>query len=188
MKARKNIGNYLLYEKIGSGCFAEVYRAIKNTDSNSPNPKQFAVKCIPKSKIESIPSLLKCHRNEINIMHQINHPHLLHLYDYYQTKNNFYLVLDYCEGGDLESYLQKNHVRYLKEKEALDVIYGVLKGFKKLRTFNIIHKDLKLSNLFLRNKKIVIGDFGLSSIGKEMNNETMGTALNMAPELFEDNC
>lgn len=60
--------------------------------------------------------------SEATIMREIKHKNIIHCYEFYETQNNFYLVLDYCDKGDLESYLNKLKVKYLREREAIKVI------------------------------------------------------------------
>lgn len=91
-------------------------------------------------------------------------------------------MLDYCDKGDLENYLKKLRVKYLKENEAIMVIKQILKGFRELRKYDIVHRDLKLSNIFLHEDWIKIGDFGMAKVGKRISGTTVGTPLNMAPE------
>ena len=55
-------------------------------------------------------------------MNKINHKNIMHLYDYLETENNYYLVIDYCEKGDLESFLRKKKIRYLDEKEVIYIM------------------------------------------------------------------
>jgi len=118
-------------------------------------------------------------------MNKINHPNIMHLYDYFETDNNYYLVINYCNKGDLESYLRKKKIKFLEENEALEVLRQIMNGFMELRKYKVMHRDLKLSNIFLHNDKIVIGDFGLAKTGKEMSGTKLGTHLMMAPELIE---
>lgn len=118
-------------------------------------------------------------------MNKINHPNIMHLYDYFETDNNYYLVINYCNKGDLESYLRKKKIRFLDEEEATEVLRQIMNGFIELRKYKVMHRDLKLSNIFLHNDKIVIGDFGLAKTGKEMSGTKLGTPLMMAPELIE---
>ena len=72
--------------------------------------------------IESNNVLKKLLNTEVSIMNKIRHPNIMHLYDYYETNNNFYLVINYCNKGDLESYMRKHRVKYLKEREAIKVM------------------------------------------------------------------
>lgn len=118
-------------------------------------------------------------------MNKINHSNIMHLYDYFETDNNYYLVINYCNKGDLEGYLKQKKIRYLGEAEALEVLRQIMNGFMELRKYKVMHRDLKLSNIFLHNDKIVIGDFGLAKTGKEMSGTKLGTPLMMAPELIE---
>lgn len=58
-----------------------------------------------------------------------------------------------------------------------------MNGFMELRKFSIIHWDLKLSNIFIHDGRILIGDFGISSIGNELCKTKIGTPITMAPEM-----
>ena len=109
----------------------------------------------------------------------------MHLYDYFETDNNYYLVINYCNKGDLETYLRQKKIKYLEEEEALEVLRQIMNGFVELRKYKVMHRDLKLSNIFLHNERVVIGDFGLAKTGKEMSGTKLGTPLMMAPELIE---
>ncbi len=82
-------------------------------------------------------------------MASINHPNIMHLYEYLETTNNYYLVLQYCNGGDLESYLKK--MNRLSESEALYFLMQIMNGFRVLHFKKIMHRDIKLANLFLKD-------------------------------------
>lgn len=93
----KAIGNYLI-EKVllGKGQYGEVYRAHLKTDVN----QKFAVKIINKKKLDT--KLFAYLKNEINLLAKIESPNVVRLLDLQRTENNFYLVMDYCNGCDLE--------------------------------------------------------------------------------------
>lgn len=44
-------------------------------------------------------------------MNQIKHPNILHLYDFFESKNNYYLVVDFCENGSLEDLITKSKLK-----------------------------------------------------------------------------
>lgn len=184
MKSNKKIGKYILQEEIGRGNFSTVFSA-KTQDQDPLTPPLFAIKCIPKKTIESNKILKKLLNTEVSIMNRINHPNIMHLFDYYETNNNYYLVINNCDKGDIENYLRKKRIKYLKEKEAINVLKQIMVGFVELRKFNVIHRDLKLSNIFLHKNKVVIGDFGFAKTGKKMSGTTLGTPLTMAPEMIK---
>ncbi len=102
-----------------------------------------------------------------------------------KTKNNFYLFLEYCEGGDLQNYVSKRG--RLHEQEALSLFFQILRAFCTIVRLGLIHRDLKPENIFLKDGKIKIGDFGLS---KQLNPDQFtktyaGSPFNMAPEIIQ---
>jgi len=168
MYTRDLIGDFKILEQIGEGSTSKVYRAELLSEQGTPVPRQqFAIKIIPKKILEEYSFLKKSHQTEVAIMNQIKHKHLMHLYEYYKTQNNYYMIMDYCESSDLQTFMKKHHLKYFREKEAIEILYGIVKGFKKLREYDIVHQDLKLANIFLNKNRVVIGDFGISAVAKD---------------------
>ena len=91
--------------------------------------------------------MIKRIRNEIEIQYQLNHPSILRLYNFSETNDYVYLIMEYCENGELYKYLQKRHK--LPEEEVKNVMEQLVKGVQYLHHRGILHRDLKLSNLFL---------------------------------------
>ena len=98
----KKVGNYTLLSKIGEGAFGQVFKA-----QHATNEKIYAVKLIPKSKINN-PKMKELFAAEIHIMSTIKHPNLLHLHEYLESSSNHYLVLDFCDSGDMEHHVKKH--------------------------------------------------------------------------------
>jgi len=63
----------------------------------------------------------------------------------------------------------------------------IMNGFQVLHKNKIMHRDVKLANLFLQNDKIVIGDFGFAKSGVDVTKTKLGTPITMAPELLNSN-
>ena len=100
-KKQKKVGNYILTKELGKGQFGNVYKAhlVNNT-------KQiYAVKVILKRKLKQTPILERLFNTEIGIMKKIDHPNIMRLYEFMETEKNYYLVIRYCNNGDLEEYL-----------------------------------------------------------------------------------
>lgn len=76
-------------------------------DDNSSDPKKFAIKCLEKQLINTNSVLKNLLASEATIMKDIVHKNIIHCHEFYETQNNYYLVLDYCDKGDLEAYLKK---------------------------------------------------------------------------------
>lgn len=175
---KKKVDHYLLeLPHIGSGQFGSVYKAI-----DSRTDKVYAVKCIAKSLLAKHSKYQELFRQEQSIMAKLDHPNIVHLYDSLETQSNHYLVITFCEGGSLEDLIKKK--QFIKEKEAVYFLQQILNGFEVLRKNNIMHRDLKPDNIFIKEDKMVIGDFGMA---KEVLNKAItkvGSPLYLAPEIL----
>ena len=94
------------------------------------NPKEhYAVKVVKKSSLT--PRLFNNLKNEINILTKINSPYVIKLNDIQRTENNFYLVMELCNGGDLENLKELRGGRF-KELEARIILQQLVAGFKEI--------------------------------------------------------
>lgn len=82
----------------------------------------FAVKKINASKVDTNPLIDRLLKTEISIMKTIEHPHVLHLYEFLKTKDHYYLVIKYCNQGDLEHYMKVKNISYFEEIEAVNIL------------------------------------------------------------------
>lgn len=181
MDQKKKVGNYLLVQKIGQGQFGVVYKGVSIEDQK----KVFAIKCIQKKKLESNSMLSKLFQTEMSVMSKLHHPNIMHLFEFMETANNYYLVIQYCNNGDLETYLKK--MGRLAEEEAVYFLMQIMNAFQTLHKNKIMHRDVKLANIFLQDDKIVIGDFGFAKQGVDVTRTKLGTPITMAPELLSSN-
>lgn len=76
--------------------------------------------------------------NEVQVMHKLNSVHMLKFHDWYETRNNLWLILEYCTGADLESLIKQDG--HLPETSVrifgLDILAGLkvsLLGFYKFK-------------------------------------------------------
>ena len=181
MDQKKKVGNYLLVTKIGQGQFGIVHKGVLIEDQK----KVFAIKCIQKSKLEGNSILNRLFQTEMSVMSKLNHPNIMHLYEFMETAHNYYLVIQFCNNGDLESYLKK--MGRLSEEEAVYFLMQIMNGFQVLHKNKIMHRDVKLANIFLQDDKVVIGDFGFAKQGVDVTRTKLGTPITMAPELLTSN-
>lgn len=172
------IGNYYhKYEQIGKGAYSTVYKAYHNDLS-----KIFAVKeiniSIHKKNIERF-------REEIFLMNKFDHQNILKLYETIEDDNYIYLILEYCENGDLKNFLSK---RPMKEKNVRKFMKQIVSGLQYLNNKNVYHRDLKPQNILLtKDYTIKISDFGLA---KTCESDTLldticGSPMYMAPEIMK---
>ena len=108
-----------------------------------------------------------------------------------KTESSFYLIFEYCAGGDLQQYI-KSHQK-LPEKQTRDFMRQIANGLKYLQRQKIIHRDLKPSNFLISDKTanpiIKIADFGFAKMKQKESEEELfqtqcGTPIYMAPEIL----
>ena len=171
---------YILKEQIGEGYFGIVQKGIKIQDQ-----KEVAIKVINKLKLSIKNYKLICH--EVKIMKLLNHPHIVHLEDYFEDDEFIYIIMEYLSGGDLLEYVGEN---LLTEKISAKIIKEIARGIKYMNLFGLIHRDLKPENIVFAKKNDIttlkIIDFGLTkTLGNdEKAKEAIGTITYLAPEVF----
>jgi serine/threonine protein kinase len=146
-----------------------------------------AIKQILKSKLK--PKQLEALKKEITIMSSLVCDNITKIYDVKQSAKHYYLVLEYCKGGDLDKVRGKR----LEEPVVQQVTHQIAKALKVLIGASVMHRDLKLSNLLLSDKRpnpvVKLADFGLARElhGDEYAKTYCGTPLYMAPEILAGN-
>lgn len=118
-------------------------------------------------------------------MMSLDHPNITKLFEVYDQKSYYVMVLELCEGGEL---LQKIVNRQIKENEAKSIIYQVLNALTYMHDKGIVHRDIKPENmLFEKTTNLIkIIDFGIS-VKKKPNiplTSRVGTPYYIAPEVL----
>ena len=173
------IGDYVYNDNniLGKGSFSLVYlgESLKNNE-------KVAIKKIyinPKKKdFYDI-------KNEINILHKLNHPHIVLLKNKIILDNDLYIILEYCPLGDLNSFFNKKMV---KEEYVKHYAIQIISGLKYLESNNIMHRDIKPHNILLKNiYNIKISDFGFAKYYSnfDLSKTLCGSPIYMAPEIMQ---
>lgn len=166
--------------KIGEGAFARVRKITRKSDK-----AVFALKMIKKKgkSSEDIAAL----QREILVLQKCDHDNIVRLGDWCDTKKRIYMVVEFCDGGDVFERV----VQYKKfsEKSAIHVIKAVCSGLDHIHRMGFVHRDLKPDNLMYLTKEedsaIKIIDFGLAGDVNESPCKTpCGTAHYAAPEVL----
>lgn len=169
---------------IGQGSFSLVYKGRNKETGNMVAIKKINLtfnKDFSKNRIE----------HEIKIMKSLDHPHIVKFYDaIYDQYNNINLIMEFCQKGDLASFL--NH-KPLKEKYAKDLMTQIKDAVQYLYQKNIMHRDIKPQNILLTNNKTIkLTDFGFAksfkSNEKKLSHTICGSPIYMAPEIIKSNC
>lgn len=109
---------------------------------------------------------------------------MVSLVDVKKTRNNLYIFLEYCPQGTLAELIEQKG--RLEEAEAMAIFAQIVRGLQVLTVNKVIHRDLKPTNILLKDGVVKIADFGLAR--KFMNTELLqtfaGSPLQMAPEIL----
>ena len=178
--AEMTIGDYIIKKTIGSGTFSTVKLGVHRITH-----KKVAIKILDKSKIESRDDLERIIR-EMQILIEMHNPFVIKVYKIYEDKNNFSIIMEYCEGGELFNYIVKK--KRLSEEESSYFFYQLINGIEYIHSKGIAHRDLKPENLLLsKNKILKIIDFGLSNFydGQKRLQTPCGSPCYASPEMVK---
>lgn len=167
---------YHIYEEIGKGAFSQVFKG-----REKKKIEYVAIKRVDKSMMNKIVT-------EVQIMHKMQSPHILKFHDWYETRNNLWLILEYCTGADLESLLKQDD--HLPETSVRLLGIDMLAGLKYMHSIGVLHCDLRPRNFLVDEYGILkISDFKMArKIPKTLLGDTpilsRGSPSYMSPELF----
>ena len=175
------IRKYYRGRLLGKGGFAKCYEF-----NCQENRKIFAGKVVAKSSLVKSRAKQKL-ISEIKIHKSLHHPNIVAFEHYFEDTENVYILLEICENQTLNDLLKRR--KRLTEIEVQCYIVQLIKALKYLHSHRVIHRDLKLGNLFLTDKmELKVGDFGLATkldFEGERKRTVCGTPNYIAPEILD---
>ena len=177
---------YLVVKVVGQGGMGAVYQAIDQQFGN----RQVAIKELSVSNLttpQEVQEATSLFEQEGNLLANLMHPSLPHIYDYFSERGRWYLVMDFIEGETLESYLKRTGSK-LSAPETLDIGIKLCSVLDYLHTRNppIIFRDLKPANIMLANNGVVyLIDFGIARLfkpGQSQDTTAFGSVGYAPPE------
>jgi calcium-dependent protein kinase len=182
----KTIENdYQFHNKLGSGAYGEVFLGI-----NKITKAEVAIKAINKEKTATFAHIIK---SEIEILAQMDSPYIVKQLAIYEDDKNYYIILEYCNGGELLYSIEhrKRTKHPYKEWELAKIMKQILKSIDYLHHRSVCHRDLKLENYMFQNKdsksRLKLIDFGLAvklDSNSYLTQDKIGTPYYMAPEVL----
>ena len=156
MKNNDFLSDYEIKETIGKGTFSTVKLGI-----NKITNEKVAIKILKKKKITKNKDKSRLEK-EISILKKLNHINVIKIHKISEEPDNFFIVMEYCENGELFNYIVER--QRLSEEETAYFFYQLINGLDYIHHKNIVHRDLKPENLLLSQGNILkIVDFGLSN-------------------------
>jgi serine/threonine protein kinase len=173
---------YELQEPIGRGGMATIFRAV-----DLRMGRTVAVKIL-REVYSSDPKFVTRFQREARAASMLQHPNIVQVFDYGQSGESYYIVMEFVEGTDLRNYL-KRHGKLTNER-AVVIAHDVALGLGAAHRRGIVHRDVKPQNIMLNDDELVkLTDFGIASVYKDVGAErltttgmTLGTVQYYAPE------
>ncbi len=182
-------GRYELQSVLGSGAYGVIYTAADRISHET-----VAVKALPPQSESSSRTALQRFKREMNIIHNLVHPHIVTLYDFGETDAGIpYMVLEYIKGEQLDRLVADNPMEFA---DGLTIITQIASALASAHAQGIIHRDLKPANIMVQGRPgeyaCKVLDFGMAKLLHQIGDESIaqltregvavGTPRYIAPE------
>ncbi|XP_049436849.1 serine/threonine-protein kinase Nek4 isoform X4 [Epinephelus fuscoguttatus] len=178
------MNNYLFIRVVGKGSYGEVNLVKHKTDR-----KQYVIKKL--NLITSSKRERRAAEQEAQLLSQLRHPNIVTYRESWEGDDcQLYIVMGFCEGGDLYHRLKQQKGELLPERQVVEWFVQIAMALQYLHERNILHRDLKTQNIFLTKTNIIkVGDLGIARVLENQNDMAstlIGTPYYMSPELFSN--
>lgn len=175
----ERLGKWILSTEIGRGGMGRVYLAQEDLTG-----RQAAVKILS-AELAADPGFLSRFQREIEALSQLSHPHIVQFYDSGHESGHYFYAMEYVSGESLEEILE--HQKRMGWREVLEVALQICPALKHVHDHGIIHRDIKLSNILVRDDGIIkLTDFGIAKVfatsDLTQTGGVVGTAEYLSPE------
>ncbi|XP_032907693.1 serine/threonine-protein kinase Nek5 isoform X2 [Catharus ustulatus] len=175
---------YEIIKQIGEGSFGKIFLAKGKMDNEPCVIKEINLTKMPVKEKEAS-------EKEVILLAKMKHANIVTFYASLQENNKLYIVMEYCDGGDLMKRINMQHGVLFDEDQILSWFVQISLGLKYIHDKKILHRDVKAQNVFLSNngKVAKLGDFG---IARQLNSTTefahtcVGTPYYLSPEICEN--
>ncbi|KAJ7584432.1 kinase-like domain-containing protein [Mycena floridula] len=177
-------GRYVILKIIGEGSFGQVYKAVDMSLRQRP---LVAIKVMAKCRAGSRGDKLQ--RREFQFHEKVaSHPNIVDLHERIYKGDYIFVVLGYCNGGDLRMEIARKDVFYDKTDRVKDIMVQIIDALEHCHRNGVYHRDLKPANILLHNneltnqEEIYLADFGLATDNDLSKEIGCGTASFLSPE------
>ncbi|MCS6961072.1 MAG: serine/threonine protein kinase [Deltaproteobacteria bacterium] len=172
------LGRYIIIRKLGSGAIGTVYLVWDRVLEI-----EVALKIIPAAQ-DTVE--FKRFQREVLSARKVSSRYVVKNFECGVTDTHLFLVNEYVKGGSLREYLKQKPLSF---EVKLEIFKKIIEGLIALHDKNIIHRDIKLSNILYDPEEHIpkIGDLGIAKVGDLMATsqaDFIGSATHMAPEIW----
>ena len=177
------IKEYIIKETLGKGTYGIVYKVQKMNTNEIYVIKQIPLRGLSQKEIDEV-------KQEAKILSSINSDFVVKYYDSFEENEIIYIVMEYCDEGDLNDFIIKKKANNILIEEYLiwNLFIKITIGLAQLHQMKILHRDLKTLNIFLKNGfQIKIGDLGVAKIllKNSFAKTLIGTPFYLSPEMCQ---
>ena len=177
-------GRYETVSPLNQGSFGMVFRA-KDLKTN----QMVAIKCLTKkgaSEEASYELSIDEHSEELSLHSYLgSHPNIVNLLDSFETEAHTYIVLEFCERGDLYEAIRIGHGP-LETEHVRRFMTQMIDAVEYIHSKGIYHRDIKPENVFITESgDMKLGDFGLATTETWSYETSVGSDRYMSPEQYD---
>ncbi|XP_040281993.1 serine/threonine-protein kinase Nek5 isoform X2 [Bufo bufo] len=178
------MNNFEIIRMIGEGAFGKAFLA-KGKNDNIP----CVIKEVNLSKMARKEK--EASHKEVTLLAKMNHPNIVKFFASVEENNNLYIVMEYCDGGDLMKRIDQQRGVLFNEDQILNWFVQISLGLKHIHDRKVLHRDIKAQNIFLANNGTLpkLGDFGIARMMNntmELARTCVGTPYYLSPEICEN--
>ncbi|KAJ0041774.1 hypothetical protein NL108_006995, partial [Boleophthalmus pectinirostris] len=174
---------YEKVKKIGEGSFGKAILVKSKEDGH-----QYVIKEINISGMSS--KERQESRKEVAVLANMSHPNIVQYKESFEEGGCLYIVMAYCEGGDLFKRINSQKGVLFSEAQILDWFVQICLALKHIHDRKILHRDIKSQNIFLtKDGTVQLGDFGIARVLNstvELARTCIGTPYYLSPEICEN--
>ncbi|XP_049449978.1 serine/threonine-protein kinase Nek5-like isoform X2 [Epinephelus fuscoguttatus] len=180
------MNNYEVIRQIGEGAFGKAFLV---QDRGGRGDRQCVVKQINLRKMSAREK--EGSKKEVTLLSKMKHPNIVSFISSFQERGSLYIVMEFCDGGDLMKKINMQRGVFFTEQQVVDWFIQICLGLKHIHDRKILHRDIKAQNIFLTNGglKAKLGDFGIARMlnnTMELARTCVGTPYYLSPEICEN--
>ncbi|CAF1122215.1 unnamed protein product [Rotaria sordida] len=167
---------------IGSGAFGQAWLVQPKEEEKKFVMKEIKIAKMAKKERDDA-------RKEVKVLSEMKHPYIVSYIDSFEDPVSLFIIMDYCDGGDLHSRVQAQRGILFNEDQILDWFVQITLALKHVHDRKVLHRDIKSQNVFLtRDGSAKLGDFGISKVLNatcDFARTQIGTPYYLSPEICQ---
>ena len=177
--------NYVVLKEIGTGTYSKVLLVQHKINLSIRAMKVIKKKTKKGTNLTNENEVYK----EVDLLIKMDHPNIVKIFEFYNGEKEYYLIMEYCEGGELFDKIVKSN---LNEIQCAYIMYQIISAVNYCHKMKIIHRDLKPENILIKKDedgfyRVKVCDFGTSKAFKigDTEKQLVGSAYYIAPEVIQ---